>query len=279
MSSCCICGQKNSVKPFEYDAKLHLDMMLIRMHDRHKVCAKCHTGICGKQLMVLHSQLPLPALKHNAPKGVFATRQYHKGDFVAAYTGTLISSWEELLEAQLAKNQYIIQLFIGNPEKIPAHKLRWVDGTSDARFINNPVPGSFDVNCEFVLENENDPEINLYATRNIQPGMELFVFYGEDDYGTKYFEGVGKKPLNSQDVVEYFAKRFQYGSVLRTNLRFCSVKLPALVSWISLAKELIDTDVKKERSIYNKQYYQKRKAKAAEKEKKEQEQRKGQEHE
>jgi SET domain-containing protein len=100
-------------------------------------------------------------------RGVFAARRIRPGQRIIEYTGERISNKE-------ADRRY-------DDEKMRRHhtflftldKKTVVDGNSDgsdSRFINH----SCDPNCEAIIEHG---EIWIYATKNIQPGVELAYDY------------------------------------------------------------------------------------------------------
>ena len=45
-------------------------------------------------------------------------------------------------------------------------------------YINHPVKGMFDVNCQFAIEGRGKRvRVNIYATEEIPAGVELFIEY------------------------------------------------------------------------------------------------------
>ena len=97
--------------------------------------------------------------------GLYASRSFSKGEFIAEYTGPKIKT----TQADMIRTKYLFDLENG-----------WtVDGSvrsNIARFINH----SCKPNAEAELKNER---IFLYATRKIAAGEEMTF-----DYGEEYFD-------------------------------------------------------------------------------------------
>jgi len=124
MSHCCICGGKKKVKEEKYDSEAHHGMHLLRMHDRTKVCSECHTMISTGQLMRLHSQLPLPHIKHSHHCGLFVTKTYLNYEKICEYFGIIIEDYAEA-ESDLSSSHYIINLFVDEPD---LSERRYIEG-------------------------------------------------------------------------------------------------------------------------------------------------------
>lgn len=126
MSYCCICGTKQAEKPYTYDSGKHHGLGLLRMYDRqgkNSVCSSCSALVEGGELMVLHSQLPLPGIQYSYHRGLFATQQYLSYERICEYTGRIMSSWENVKKS---KSPFIINCYIGKP---PEETRTWIDGT------------------------------------------------------------------------------------------------------------------------------------------------------
>ena len=104
-------------------------------------------------------------------------------------------------------------------------------------YINHPVLGVFEANCEFICQKKkgksNKLGVFIYATRDISPGMELFV-----EYGASYFQGRDIVPLTKALVENFFGDVYDKGN-LGTNLRLCSGLLPQLSDWVTIAQTII----------------------------------------
>ena len=109
------------------------------------------------------------SLQEGAGMGLYARRDYKKGDFVIEYTGVRIPT----KIADEHKGRYLFEI----DEK-------WtVDGevsTNPARYINH----SCDPNTEAEIEKGADREghIMIYAHKDIADGEEMYI-----DYGDEYF--------------------------------------------------------------------------------------------
>lgn len=99
-------------------------------------------------------------------KGLFAHVPFGKGEFIIEYIGVRIST----KKANEHPGRYLFEIE-GTPWTIDGEP-----SSSPARFINH----SCDPNVEARVEEEH---INLYAIRDIAPGEEITI-----DYGQEYFE-------------------------------------------------------------------------------------------
>ena len=232
MPQCRICSKVKGGVQTRYDPYVHLNLGIIKLCDRHTVCKDCITAIQSKELMVLHTQLPLPAKKGDINKGVFTTKRYMIGELIALYTGKIVS----IIEKTISSSDYMVSLFV---EETPIQEQKFVDGDCTAMYINHHVVGLFKQNCEMVLRGQGkDTHIEIQALRDIQPGEELFYDYGED-----YFRGLptDKKPvkeLDKKSIIDHFAKVYNAGN-LKTNLRDCSCANPFLDDWVKKAKKIV----------------------------------------
>jgi len=105
--------------------------------------------------------------RSRAGLGLFAARDFKKGDFIIEYTGETISSEE----ADRRGGKYLFEL---NDD-------RAIDGKGRenlARYLNH----SCRPNC-YAEINEDETRIFIYAKRKIKAGEELTYNYGKD-----YFE-------------------------------------------------------------------------------------------
>ena len=115
------------------------------------------------------------------------------------------------------------------------------------------MAGIFDVNCKLYLEKG---KLMVYATVDIDPGMELFISYSDDN---SYFVSHGEKKNSKKECLEYYGNTLEKSS-LALYLRESSSKLPAVTRWVEWAQKVIMTS-KKEKSVRNKLEYQQRLAK------------------
>lgn len=90
MPRCRICGNVKGGVHVDYDSGLHFGLGLLRLHDRKTICESCHGAIQKQELLVLHTQLPLPGKKWDINKGVFVTKPYLADATIAPYTGKVI---------------------------------------------------------------------------------------------------------------------------------------------------------------------------------------------
>jgi len=104
--------------------------------------------------------------------GLFARRVFHKGEFVAEYTGRKIST----KEADALNTRYLFEI----------DKDWTIDGSprsNIARYMNH----SCDPNCETDIV---DGRIVVSALRDVQVGEELTFDYGEE-YFDEFIKPIG----------------------------------------------------------------------------------------
>lgn len=112
-------------------------------------------------------------------RGLFAKEPIKKGEFILEYIGNRIPS----KEADTMKSRYLFEI----DEK-------WtIDGPPEinlAGYINH----SCEPNVEAEIEEGDDGEdhINIYATRAIKAGEELYIDYGKE-YFDEFIKPVGCK--------------------------------------------------------------------------------------
>ena len=128
MSYCPICAEKKLEKADAYEEGKYHGLGLLKHYDRKVVCTDCQDAVEEEELMVLHSQLPLPTIYHDKPKGVFTTRHYGIGEPIGPYTGKLITN---MYEVYASDSIYIINRFYGNP---PIEKRTFIDGACTGIF-------------------------------------------------------------------------------------------------------------------------------------------------
>jgi SET domain-containing protein len=107
-------------------------------------------------------------------RGLYATSDIEKGDFIVEYTGVHIPA----LYADTLKTRYLFEL----------DEAWTVDGSSAkniARYINH----SCAPNCE---AETHDSHILIFATRDIAAGEELTLDYG-DEYFDEFIRPAGCK--------------------------------------------------------------------------------------
>lgn len=128
-------------------------------------------------------------------------------------------------------------------------------------YINHPVIGVFDENCEFVVEGiTGEKRVNIYAMVDIAPGQELFVSYSQTDDPGGYFEG-RDKPLSKEDVELSILETLKGIGTMTSNLRYSTSKFhPQLEKLVDLALKGVEQkrNLKREK---NKLHYLKMKMK------------------
>ena len=106
--------------------------------------------------------------------GLFATRDFKKGDHIADYTGDQIT-----LQDDQIGGPYV--LAITRREGIDAARTN----TGYGRWANDSRGSDYSANSEFVI-NRNTRTGRLKSTRNIKKGEEIFV-----SYGASYWKALG----------------------------------------------------------------------------------------
>ena len=235
-SYCPICGLPKSNITTEYNVVQHYNLMLLRFSDRHYVCDDCHKKCVDGELLVLHTQLPLPRVCHGYPKGVFTTKKYRVDAIICEYNGEKMT---DLYKVHTSKSQFIIQSFVGD---VSYDKQSFIEGKDcTAIYINHFVKDVWDANVEFVMDEEKEKIFGV-ALKDVPSGSELFV-----DYGTDYWKD--KKPMTKSVVNQIFRKTILEDEKLKTNLRYSSSQTLAVSKWVRALKHLmrIRQDTKNEK--------------------------------
>jgi uncharacterized protein len=120
-----------------------------------------------KHLVVKASTLP------KAGKGLFTKKFIAKGDKVVEYKGK-VSSWKDA-DHQDGNNLYIFYVNKNHVINAADNKTLLARYANDARGLSK-IKGLVN-NSKYVEENK---KIFIEATRDIEPGAEIFVGYGKD---------------------------------------------------------------------------------------------------
>jgi len=94
---------------------------------------------------------------------LFATQRILEGALVGVYTGNSLGVFNAIDDAHDGVYILWVDLDDGRVEAIEV--------TSDMKYVNH----SFDPNADFA-----DEGLAIYATRDIEPGEEIFIDYGID---------------------------------------------------------------------------------------------------
>ena len=148
---------------------------------------RCKTKIgmyCGTHRRLL---LNLRVAKSNlakAGKGLFATKDFKVGDFVANYTGDLYPSDDALATE---KSVYLFQTLKGTQIKPGALLDGARTNSAEGRGINDSFGSPvFKNNCQFALNlRSNPPALRIITTKAVKAGEEFFVPYGKAFWATK----------------------------------------------------------------------------------------------
>ena len=120
--------------------------------------------------------------------GLFAARDFKKGEHIADYTGDRLA-----LRADSIGGAYVLQMT--KREGIDAARTNAGYG----RWVNDPRGSGREANTEFVV-NTKTRSGRVRATRNIAKGTEIFVSYGADYW--KVFGPQAKLPMQPAAIVE-----------------------------------------------------------------------------
>ncbi len=133
-------------------------------------------------LAIKPSQLP------GAGMGLFAEKDFKKGDTIVKYEGEKIT-WKECIKRNNKQESVgCYYLFINNRKCIDAQHTLWALGryANDATGFNR-IPGLRN-NSRYEVEKG---EAYIIASRNIKAGEEIFVSYGRG-----YWNALRKATLN-----------------------------------------------------------------------------------
>ena len=116
-----------------------------------------------------------PSTLQGAGKGLFAARDFRKGDKVARYTGDLIPVAKEAKHGENHSHYQLLLSEQGQGAIIDAARTNAAEG----RMVNDARGSGQRNNCRFSCDQTRKTAV-LRATRNIKKGEELFVNYGRD---------------------------------------------------------------------------------------------------
>ena len=123
-----------------------------------------------KSLYVDSSTIP------NSGKGLFAKRDFKKGEFICKFTGEIIDS-DELYKRDIGgpRSHYFIDM--GN-KTLDVYKSKGL-----ARYANDAegltkIKGK--KNNSSIYMDDDEKYVYIAATKNIKAGEEIFVSYGKD---------------------------------------------------------------------------------------------------
>lgn len=129
---------------------------------------------------VKKSQLP------KAGKGLFADKEYRRGDIVCEYAGEVVTWAECEKRAEKGYGGYVF--FISKHHCVDAYFTKWALGrfANDARGVGR-VSGLRN-NAQYQVKRRNgERKVYIVASMTIHPGDEIFVHYGDDYW--RYLEG------------------------------------------------------------------------------------------
>jgi len=109
----------------------------------------------------------------NAGCGLYATREFDRGDEIGQYKGEVIGKRELYQRYHNGDAPYVIKV----------QKNTYVDARKSTsclgRYLNHKPPRT--ANTEFVKPVGRRPKhVNIVSTKRIRPGQELFVNYGKN---------------------------------------------------------------------------------------------------
>jgi SET domain-containing protein len=118
--------------------------------------------------MKSHEPYEVREARPGTGKGLFATAPFSKGDFIIEYTGVRIPT----KEADFHRGRYLFEI-----------DEQWtIDGepsSNPARYVNHCC----DPNAEAkIVKDEVGKHIMFFAVRDIAPGEEFTIDYGEEYY-------------------------------------------------------------------------------------------------
>jgi hypothetical protein len=152
-----------------------------------------------KDFIVKKSHLP------DAGLGLFAKRTFHKGESLGPYKGQLLTMdechkesllplWGHMIDIEhIAKAKPFVA--IHPSQKMVLRYINHAPGTVDGK----KVKGKKALNVEFG-EIPQPPFIEILATRLIEPGDEIYLYYGP---------GFSQMFLKNQKLKEFYLKDFK----------------------------------------------------------------------
>ena len=135
-------------------------------------CARrtCRTGLCWQHLRKHDGLRVKKSTISNAGLGLFAERQFKKGERIARYTGDTMTRKQQRERYPDGDSQYV--LCAGDKSTSKCVDARRTNSTP-ARYANTTAPG------EAKKRNAKlNKSFNLVATKNIPARREIFTSYG-----------------------------------------------------------------------------------------------------
>lgn len=130
---------------------------------------KCTDGHCAERLALFNKQPCTAVLKTstlpNSGKGLFADKDYKKGEFVTYYSGT------------------VTNIPIEGDRVLQINKKTWINGegpciksTALGDYLNHCLPA----NTRFCISSHVINLVCIKTTKAVKAGSEFFINYGKD---------------------------------------------------------------------------------------------------
>lgn len=130
-----------------------------------------HGGLCWIHRKKIDGLKIAKSKIKGAGKGLFAEKEFKRGEVVAKYTGDLVDTQLVRNAGQKGSSSYALEV----TQKITIDAAR--TNTADGRMINDARNTEFENNVEFVADRRNKTA-TLKAVRDIKIGEEILVAYG-----------------------------------------------------------------------------------------------------
>lgn len=147
----------------------------------NKSGSRCKNRVCiGTTVCHAHrKQLGLRVKKSTIPdagKGLFATRKFKKNEIIGQYGGEVISGAEVTDRYSAGTAPYTLK--IGANRYVDSACKRTLMSTANSKKVRSHN------NAKFSTVPTANNNINVRATKTIQPGSEIYVFYGDGYWNT-----------------------------------------------------------------------------------------------
>jgi uncharacterized protein len=135
-------------------------------------CSGVQACTVGNGLFIAPSNIP------DAGRGVFAARDFHRGDCITEYGGRLINRVQMLEMVAEKKNMWKLIVLVPEDKLFIDGEMEIKDGLPAGAFLNDARNSRVE-NVEFARDPE-DFRLWVVAKRFIKAGEELFVEYGRN---------------------------------------------------------------------------------------------------
>jgi hypothetical protein len=153
-----------------------------------------HGEYCWIHLSQLHGARIKSSLVPNAGKGLFANRNFKKGEVIGNYTGDIVRIDKLSSDKNLPRSAYILEL----TETLGIDAAR--TNTSEGRMVNDARRSGFKNNVKFSA-NQRNKTAKLIALRTIKKGEEFLISYGRNYWPQQNKSNDLEVPIKESEII------------------------------------------------------------------------------